>query len=171
MSMSKKLECHLLNSLLGASSMAGRACLLSVSAPHAASWLSVTPSPVLGLHLEPQASIRWWLGLDTSGGSLCPVCSEKALDPLGYHAITCTHGGDVVTRHNLLRDVVANLFRQAHTGVTVEAGYGLTHHNSRSCPADVLVTSVLYASGQWLMEVGSVEHTTQNVTELLSRRG
>ena len=80
--------------------MADRACLLSVSAPHAASWLSVVPSHVLGLHLEPnefQASIRWWLGLDTSGGSLCPVCFEKALDPLGHHAITCTHGGDVVT--------------------------------------------------------------------------
>ena len=62
--------------------------------------------------------------MDTSGGSLCPVCSEKALDPLGHHAITCSHGDDVVTRHNLLRDVVANLFRQAHMGVTVEVGYG-----------------------------------------------
>ena len=41
----------------------------------------------------------------------------------------------VVTRHNLLRDVVANLFCQAH----IEAGYGLTHDNSRSRPADVLV--------------------------------
>ena len=63
--------------------MADRARLLSVSAPHAASRLSVVPSAVLGLHLEPnklQASIRWWLGLDTSGGSPCPVGSEKALD-------------------------------------------------------------------------------------------
>ena len=124
--------------------MADIARLLSVLASHAASWLSVTPSLALGLHLEPNelhASIRWWLGLDTSGGSLCPVCSQKALDPLGHHATTCTHGGDVVTRHNLLRDVVANLFRQAHMGVTVEAGYGLTHDNSRSRPADVLVKS------------------------------
>ena len=123
--------------------MADRARLLSVSASHAASWLSVTPSLALGLHLEPNelhASLRWWLGLDTSGGSLCPVCSQKALDPLGHHATTCTHGGDVVTRHNLLRDVVANLFRQAHMGVAVEAGYGLTHDNSRSRLADVLVT-------------------------------
>eukprot|EP00731_Ephydatia_muelleri_P033452 Em0030g9a len=49
------------------------------------------------------------------------LLSCKALDPLGHHTTTCTHGGDVVTRHNLLRDVVANLFRQAHMGVTVEA--------------------------------------------------
>ena len=123
--------------------MADRARLLSVSASHAASWLSVTPSLALGLHLEPNelhASIRWWLGLDTSGGSLCPVCSIKALDPLAHHTTTCTHGRDVVTRHNLLRDDGANLFHQAHMGVTVEAGYGLTHDNSRSHPADVLVT-------------------------------
>eukprot|EP00731_Ephydatia_muelleri_P010281 Em0005g867a len=142
-SLSKKLECHLFNSLLGASSMADRARLLSVSASHAASWMSVTPSLALGLHLKPNelhASIRWWLGLDTSGGSLCPVCSQKALAPLGHHATAYTHGGHVVTRHNLLRDVVANLFRQAHMGVTVEAGYGLTHDNSHSRPADVLVT-------------------------------
>ncbi|KAL5494380.1 hypothetical protein EMCRGX_G015702 [Ephydatia muelleri] len=90
--------------------------------------------------IEILKNMQWWLGLDTSGGSLCPVCSQKALDPLGHHATTCTHGGDVVARHNLLRDVVANLFRQAHMGVTVEAGYGLTHDNSRSRPADVLVT-------------------------------
>ena len=123
--------------------MADRARLLSVSASHAASWLSVTLSLAMDLHLEPNelyASIRWWLGLDTSGGFLCPACSQKGLDPLGNHATTCSHGGDVVTRHNLLRDVVANLYRQAHMGVTVEAGYGLTHDNSCSRPADVLVT-------------------------------
>ena len=83
-------------------------------------------------------NIKLWL--DTSSGSLCPVCSEKALDPLGHHAITCTHGGDVVTRHNMLRDVVANLFRQVHMGVTAEVGHGLTHSDgSLSRPADVLV--------------------------------
>ena len=44
-----------------------------------------------------------------------------------------------MTQHNLLRDVVANLFRQAHMGVTVEVGYGLTSDGSLSRPADVLV--------------------------------
>ena len=27
------------------------------------------------------------------------------LDPLGHHAVTCKEGGDVVMRHNALRDV------------------------------------------------------------------
>ena len=67
-------------------------------------------------------------------------CVLSALDPLGHHAITCTHGGDVVTRHNLLQDVVDNLFRQAHMGVIVEVDYGLTSDHSHTHPADVLVT-------------------------------
>ena len=87
--------------LLESSSPANRARLLSVAAPHASSWLSVVPSPGLGLHLESnefQMAIRWWLGLDTSGRSMCPFCPDTALDPLGHHDVTCRHGGDVVTR-------------------------------------------------------------------------
>ena len=82
--------------VLKSSSPANRACLLSVAAPHASSWLSVVPSPGLGLHLESnefQMAIRWWLGLDTSGRFMCPFCLDTALDPLGHHAVTCRHGG------------------------------------------------------------------------------
>ena len=82
--------------------------LLSVAAPHASSRLSVVPSPGLGLHLESneyQMAIRWWLGLDTSGWSMCP---DTALDPLGHHAVTCKHGRDVVIRHT--RDVRSSPF-------------------------------------------------------------
>ena len=82
--------------LLESSSPANRARLLSVAAPHASSWLSVVPSPGLGLHLESnefQIAIRWWLGLDTSGRSMCPFCPDIALDLLGHHAVTCRHGG------------------------------------------------------------------------------
>ena len=57
---------------------------------------------------ECQVALRWWLGLDTSGGSLCPHCPDIALDPLGHHAASCRHGGDVVARHNHLRDIFAN---------------------------------------------------------------
>ena len=41
-------------SLLGASSIANKARLLAVSAPHAAyTWISMVPSVSLGLHLDP----------------------------------------------------------------------------------------------------------------------
>ena len=84
-------------------------------------------------------AIRWWLGLDTSGRSMCPFCPDTALDPLGHHAVTCRHGGDVVTRHNRLRDEVFDLFRRAHLSVSVERGHGLTRDLAHTRPADILI--------------------------------
>ena len=91
--------------LLDASSVANKARLLSVSAPHALSWLTVVPTMELGLHLAPSefcVANRWWLGVDISRGLSCPLCTDIALDPLGHHAATCRRGGDVVLRHNHL---------------------------------------------------------------------
>ena len=71
--------------LLEASSPANKAKLLSISAPHSPSWLSVVPSKGLGLHMEPnefQIALRWWLG-EGVGRSVCPFCPKVALDPLG----------------------------------------------------------------------------------------
>ena len=67
------------------------------------------------------------------GRSVCPFCPEVALDPLGHHAATCRHGGDVVVRHNHLCDVIVDFSRRAHLLVTVEKGHGLTKdHNHTS---------------------------------------
>ena len=115
--LSATLESTQFNSLLSESSTADKARLLSVSSPHASSWLSAIPSPSLGLILDPnehQMAIKWWLGLDTSPGSPpCALCSEHALDPLGHHALTCKRGGDAVSRHNMLRDVVLQTCHRA----------------------------------------------------------
>ena len=110
--------------LLESSSPANRARLLSVAAPHASSWLSVVPSTGLGLHLESK---------------MCPFCPDTALDPLGHHAVTCRHGGDVVIRHNRLRDEVFDLCRRAHLSVSVERGHGLTRDLAHTRPADILI--------------------------------
>ena len=104
---------------------------MSESAPHSASWLSVVPSAALGLHLEPNeflVAIKWWLGArhDLSSGSLCPLCPDTALDPLGHRAVTCRRGGDIVTHHNRLRDVIVDFCHSAHLGVKVEVGSRLT---------------------------------------------
>ena len=72
--LSAKIDDFQFNQLFNSSSLADRARLLSISSPHASSWLSVVPSKGLGLHLNPdqfQVAIKWWLGIDTSGGSLC----------------------------------------------------------------------------------------------------
>ena len=51
--LSSKIDIHQFNYILTASSVANKARLLSVSSPHAASWLSVVRSEGLGLPLEP----------------------------------------------------------------------------------------------------------------------
>ena len=63
------------------------------------------------------------------------------LDPLGHHATTCKRGGDVVFRHNRLRDTLAETCRRAHFSVQVEAGCNLTLDHSHSRPADVLISN------------------------------
>ena len=143
-SLSKKVDGLAFQSLLSSSSQVNKARLLSVSAPFAGSWISTIPSPGLNLHLdsaECQMALRWWLGLNTAGGSCCPFCPDTVLDPLGHHAVSCRHGGFVVTRHNLLRDILAGFCRRAHLSVKIEVGYGLSLENINSRPADILVQS------------------------------
>ena len=108
------------------------------SSPHAASWVSVIPSEGLGLHLQPsefQVAIKWWLGLDTSCGSICPLCPGRVLNPLGHHALACKRGGDVVTCHDELHDTLVETCHRAHLSVKVD----LPHDHSHTCPADILV--------------------------------
>ena len=62
-----------------------------------------------------------------------------ALDPLGHHVATCRRGGDVVIRHNRLRDVFLSFCHQAHIAARLEAGSDLTPGLDRTRPADVLV--------------------------------
>ena len=79
------------------------------------------------------------MGLDISRGLSCSLCPNTALDLLGHHAVTCKKGGDVVSRHNQLRDVFVNLCNHAHLGVHVKVGSNSTPDGSRSRPVDVLV--------------------------------
>ena len=84
-SMSQKLDSFAFHSLLSSASLVSKARMLSVSSPHASSWITAIPSTSLKLHLdsaEYQTAIRWWLGLNTSEASPCPFCPELVLDPL-----------------------------------------------------------------------------------------
>ena len=72
---------------------------------------------------------------------VCPLCPNCALDPLGYHCVTCKRGGDVTTRHNTLRNVICSTFQRAGLSAHLEVGCGWGHDNSRTQPADILVTN------------------------------
>ena len=74
--------------------------------------------------------VKWWLGINSA------LCPNSALDPLGHHAATCKRGGDVVLRHNKLRDILVESFHQAHLHIQVEVGSGLSHDQPHSWSAD-----------------------------------
>ena len=142
--LSSILDDNLFRILQGSLSIADRARILSTSSPHASSWLMVIPSEGQGLHLDPpvfQTALKWWLGLDTAEGSVCALCPDKMLDPLGHHATTCKRGGDVVFHHNRLRDILGETGRRAHFSVQVETGCNLVPDHSHSRPADVLISN------------------------------
>ena len=136
--LSLKLDSFQFQQLMEKSSPADKARLYSVSAKHAASWLSVAPSIGLGFHLDPE-EFHIAVKLDISYGSQCALCPVSSLDSLGHHATTCKRGGDAIFRHNNLRDVLAGSFHTAHLSVQVEAGAGLSTDLSQSRPADILV--------------------------------
>ena len=100
------------------------------------------PTPQLNLHLEPpefQVALKWWLGLDTSQNARCSLCPSHALDPLGHHALTCKSGGDLIVRHNALRDTFWESCKLACIGGQLEAGSSLDEEGRQTRPADILV--------------------------------
>ena len=86
------------------------------------------------------------------------MCPGSALDHLGHHAVTCKHGGDVVSRHHRIRDILVETCRHAHIGVKVEVGNNLSRDHSKTRPADISY----FPTGSWtsplnpvtLLEVG-----------------
>ena len=77
--------------------------------------------------------------MDTSSGSRCAMCPHNMLDPLGHHTVTCKFGGDVVSRHNQLRDTFVQTCRLAGGSASIEAESGLGHEHLHTRPADVLL--------------------------------
>ena len=83
--------------------------MASLGLPHAGNWLSVVPSPALGLHLRPSEfipAIKYRLGIPVySSEGPCPACAAQS-DRMGDHALGCVSTSDRIARHNMLRDVI-----------------------------------------------------------------
>ena len=75
--------------------------------------------------------------MDLAQGFNCTFCPSLALDPLGHHATTCKHGGDVVSHRNKLCDVFVECCRRANVSAQVEVGSGFGHDKRNTRPADV----------------------------------
>ena len=108
--------------------------------PHAGSWLSVVPSPALGLHLRPAEFIpvlKYRLGVPVySSAGLCPACSRPS-DRMGDHSLGCRTTSDRIARHNMLRDVLYETAASADLGPTREEKHLLPGTVAR--PGDITI--------------------------------
>ena len=114
--------------------------MASLGLPRAGNWLSVVPSPALGLHLRTAEFIpvlKYRLGLPVySNAGLCSACSLPS-DRMGDHALGCRNSGDRIARHNMLRDVIFETAAAADLGPTKEERHLLPGTTAR--PGDVMI--------------------------------
>ena len=114
--------------------------MASLGLPRAGNWLSVVPSPALGLHLRTAEFIpvlKYRLGLPVySADGLCSACSMPN-DRMGDHALGCSKTGDRIARHNMLRDVIFEAAAAADLGPTKEERHLLPGNSAR--PGDVMI--------------------------------
>ena len=107
---------------------------------HAGLWLTVVPSPSLGLSLrapEFTAAMKYRLGCPIyRSESRCPACHQPS-DNMGDHALGCGSHGERIARHNLLRDALHQTAAPAALGPVKEGHYLLPGRDAR--PADLLI--------------------------------
>ena len=130
---------ELSNLIEDSGSIRDKARLGSLGLHHAGSWLNVVPSPALSLNLQPAefiVAVKYRLGMSVfprEGRCMaCPVMS----DVMGDHAISCGWGGERITRHNALRDVLFSTCQQAALAPVREDRALLPGTEAR--PADIL---------------------------------
>ena len=114
--------------------------MASLGLPHAGCWLSVVPSPSLGLHLRasefiPVLKYRLGMPVYTSSG-LCPACKLPS-DRMSDHSLGCRTTSDRIARHNMLRDVLFETASSADLGPSKEERHLLPGTSAR--PGDVTI--------------------------------
>ncbi len=95
-----------------------QARLRSMSAKYAGGWLRVIPSKSLSLDFKSQEFLivlKWWMGIPlVPTGKMfdCNKCGA-IIDASGYHALTCKAGGNLIHRHNSIRDTIGKACQMA----------------------------------------------------------
>ena len=117
-----------------------RLASVSLKDAHAGDFLSVVPSPGLGLLLHSSefvSALRYRLGHPIFGSDgPCPACGQHS-DRLGDHAMNCAWQGERISRHNSLRDTLHHTAVKAALGPTREGQYLLPGEGGK--PADVFI--------------------------------
>ena len=114
--------------LLSQSSEQSKARILACSSKQSGAWLTVAPNKFLNLDMAPiyfAICMRYRLGVEIHReGEICPVCMDEVLDSSGKHAVNCKKSGDMIGRHNAIRELLLAQCRTAHLSPQKEVGDG-----------------------------------------------
>ena len=115
--------------------------LASVVRPHADAWIQAPPSRGLGLFFtdaEFRTACLRWLGENiTPTASTCLACNESN-SPKASHTLRCRRNGDIIARHNGLRDRIA-AFASSACLEPVKEKAGLLGDVPGQRPADIFL--------------------------------
>jgi hypothetical protein len=96
-----------------------------LKAEHAQDFLLAIPIDGLGQHMSPveyRTILRYRLMIPLfPKDEVCPVCRKACLDTFGEHAAHCRELPGFKYRHDLVRDVLFDIFRRAGISVKKEA--------------------------------------------------
>ena len=129
-----------------------KARMQAYAAPGAGRWQGAIPSKTLDKHLtssQLRIVTAVQLGVDVfDDAHLCVMCGLCA-DTKGIHSLSCTGGGDIVVRHNDVRDIVHHFASRGGLRPQLEKA-GLLHEPGifleMRRPADVLVEGLAQGS-------------------------
>ncbi|KAK2402907.1 hypothetical protein QL285_052393 [Trifolium repens] len=118
-----------------------------LQAAHAQDFLLTIPIDGLGQHMSPveyRTILKYCLMVPLFPvDEVCPVCRKACLDKFGEHAVHCRELPGFKYRHDLVRDVLFDVFKRAGVSVKKEAPVNFLtdplEGRSTLRPADVLV--------------------------------
>ena len=131
--------------LMSTADKRGAHILQGLQSPHASAWVTAPPSIPNGFEnvIQPRAfqisAMRLLNHPISCSPTLCAICKQSN-DIYGDHAVCCKLGGDIITRHNRLRDVVAAVAEEGGLNPILEKK-GILGHTDKSQrrPADVAI--------------------------------
>jgi hypothetical protein len=113
--------------------------LVSLSSPHALAWTTGANPWVQMTPMQFRTALQWGLGLEcTPDQPWCSYCGKKA-DASGAHFAKCQGEGAASKGHTLVKDVVAQIARDA--GLQAVKEKPLPRH-PELIPADLFLTSL-----------------------------
>jgi len=125
--------------------------LRRLAQPHAGAFVTAVPSEEDGFQtiMRPRnfrVAVRYRLGVVVLKEDIpCPMC-QQTLDKLGDHATCCPKSGDIIVRHNSLRNLVNQVAADGLLNPVMEKK-GILGPTSGRRPGDVTIPCWAYGKG------------------------